>query len=87
MGWGRTLLLGPLGMGMDMRDTESDVKDIQVELRLQRRHDLSHDETLEALERENEDLKLLFATLIRLLTRKGVLSEDDLRTFAKSVEA
>ncbi len=86
MGWGRTLLLGDIGNRLDIADTERDLETLQVELRSQARRDRSHDDTLEDLQRENEELKLLFATLIRLLTRKGVVSEEDLRSFAKSVE-
>ena len=86
MGWGRTLLLGDIGNRLDIADTEHDLQNLKVELRAQSRRDRSHDETLEALQRENEEMKLLFATLIPLLTKKGVVSEEDLRSFAKSVE-
>jgi hypothetical protein len=81
MGWGRTLLLGDWGNQMDIRDTRSDVADLESRLGDQGRRDMAQDRRIDALERESDELKLYLASLLRLLVRKGTLTQEELSAF------
>jgi hypothetical protein len=58
MGWGRTLLLGDIGNRLDIADTERNLEDLRRELAGSYQKDLSQDETIRKLVRENAELKL-----------------------------
>jgi hypothetical protein len=81
MGWGRTLLLGDWGNQMDIQDTRSDVADLESRLGDQGRRDMAQDQRIDALERESDELKLYLASLLRLLVRKGTLTQEELSAF------
>jgi hypothetical protein len=81
MGWGRTLLLGDWGNQMDIRDTRSDVADLESRLSDQGHRDVAQDQRIDALERESDELKLYLASLLRLLVRKGTLTQEELSAF------
>ena len=86
MGWGRTLLLGDIGNRLDIEDTERDIEDLRQRLHSKAGTDQDQDRRLAELERENDQLKLYFASLIRLLVSKGTLSQGELSAFVNLID-
>ena len=86
MGWGRTLLLGDIGNRLDIADTERDIASLRSRLQSKAGTDQAQDKRLEALESENDQLKLYLASLIRLLVSKGTVSHDELAAFVDIIE-
>ena len=87
MGWGRTLLLGDIGNRLDIEDTERDIASLKREIAGSFRKDMSQDEIILKLITENAQLKLYFASLVRLLIRKGSISKDELAAVVAAVDA
>ena len=87
MGWGRTLLLGDIGNRLDIADTEREIADLKREVAGAFDKDMSQDEVIQRLVAENAELKLYFVSLIRLLTRKGSISREELQAVVASVDA
>jgi hypothetical protein len=87
MGWGRTLLFGAIGNRLDMDDTERDIASLKQEIAGTFRNDMSQDEKITTLITENAQLKLGFASLVRLLVRKGSISHDELAAVVAAVDA
>jgi hypothetical protein len=81
MGWGRTLLLGDIGTQLNVNDVERDVAEVRQYLQSQGAEQVSDRNQLATLQKENHDLKLYLATLIRLLVTKNVLTQDELNRF------
>jgi hypothetical protein len=86
MGWGRTLLLGDIGNRLDIADSEEDIRRLRAGLQRKELRDLDQDERLEALAKENEQLKLYLVALLRLLVKKRVLSSDELSSFVALID-
>ncbi len=86
MGWGRTLLLGDIGNRLDLDDVERDIHDMRKEMESKLRADMTQDEAIDALFSENGQLKLYLASLIRLLTTKGVISKEELQTMVRAID-
>ena len=87
MGWGRTLLMGDIGNRLDIADTERDIASLKQEIAGSFRKDMSQDEKIGRLITENAQLKLGFASLVRLLIRKGSISKDELAGVVAAVDA
>jgi len=87
MGWGRTLLLGDIGNRLDIEDTERDIAALRREISGSFQKDMSQDQMIHKLIAENAQLKLCFASLVRLLTRKGSISRDELAAVVAAVDA
>ena len=87
MGWGRTLLLGDIGNRLDIEDTERDIAHLKREITGAFQKDMSQDQRIDALVAENAELKLYVASIARLLTAKGTISEDELRLMVEAVDA
>lgn len=87
MGWGRFLLLGNLGQQLDLQDREAEVNALRRAVVGQRRTDLGQDEKIDALDRENCELKAYVYGLARVLSRKGILTEEDLKRLVDDAEA
>jgi hypothetical protein len=81
MGWGRALLLGNIGAQMNVEDVERDVEELRNYLRSEQKQHHSTEAKVAALQRENHELKLYFATLIRLLRTKNVLTPEEVQRF------
>ena len=79
MGWGRTLLLGDIGNRLDIADTESDIAQLKQKISDKFHKDMSQDQKIDTLLNENAELKLYFASIIRTLTAKGVISKEELK--------
>lgn len=87
MGWGRTLLLGDIGNRLDIGDVETDVADLRDDLHRSHRADATQDEMIQHLHQENAELKLYLAAVVRLLTKKGQLTRDELAAMVQAVDA
>lgn len=77
MGWGRMFLLGNVGQQLDIGDLERAVREMQDEVMSTQRSDVDQDKSIAVLQRENRELKLYLATVVRLLVAKGVLKPEE----------
>ena len=87
MGWGRTLLLGDIGNRLDIEDTERDIAHLKGQIAGTFEKDMSQDQKIEALARENAQLKLYLASVIRLHLAKGHISQEELEAMVASIDA
>ena len=87
MGWARTLLLGDIGNRLDIEDTERDIGKIRTELSRQRELDSKQEEALAQLQKENEELELCVAALVKTLEGKGVLSGREVTKLVEMIES
>ena len=79
MGWGRTLLLGDIGNRLDIEDTERDIAKLKREIAGSFNKDMSQDRQIDMLITETAELKLYLASIIRLMTAKGLISPEELQ--------
>ncbi len=86
MGWGRMLLLGNLGQQLDIGDLNSSIAEMQNAILDNQRGDLDQAKSIAALKRENRDLKLYLATLIRLLVARGVIKPEEVETIVRAID-
>ena len=86
MGWGRMFLLGNVGQQLDIGDLERVVRDMQDEVASTQRSDVDQDKSIALLQRENRELKLCLATVVRLLVSKGVLKPEEVETIVNAIE-
>ena len=86
MGWGRMLLLGNLGQQLDIGDLNETVDQMRRAVESNDEVDREQEEGIEKLRRENRELKLYMATLVRLLTSKGVLKSEEVETVVRAIE-
>ena len=87
MGWGRTLLLGDIGNRLDIADTEQNIQDLRRELADLDRKEMSRDQINQKLVKENAELKLYLAALMRLLLKKGAITREELQAVVEAVDA
>lgn len=83
MGWGRMLLLGNVGQQLDIGDIEREIAEMSDQLR---HVDQRTVETLTRLMRENGELKLHLAAVIRLLVAKGLVTPPELAALVDSID-
>ncbi len=84
MGWGRMLLLGNWGQQMDIEDQRTEIEELRLRIDAgARAGDSTLKNRMAQLEKENGELRLYLASLIRYLGHKGVLHPDE---FSKLVE-
>lgn len=86
MGWGRMLLLGDVGQQLDIRDTQRALAQIGARLHAGGKFDAHVADELEALTRENGELKLYLAAVVRLLLAKGVVTQAELEDIVKTID-
>ena len=86
MGWGRTFFLGDLGNRLNIADTERDIERLRREIAATTRRDLSQDERIDLLMRENAELKLYLASIIRLLLTRGTITRAELEAMVDAVD-
>lgn len=89
MGWGRMLLLGDIGQQLDLQDQREEIASLRRELRSAsvRPANDGVDRRIARLERENDELRLYLAALIRHLTGKGVIAAADLQEIVRAIDA
>jgi hypothetical protein len=86
MGWGRMMLLGNVGQQLDIGDLEGAVEQMRGDMAQKVQVDREQGFDIEQLKRENHDLKLYLATLIRLLVSKGVLKQEEVDATVAAIE-
>ena len=87
MGWGRTLLLGDIGNRLDIEDTERDIARLKQKIAGSFNKDMSQDHRIDMLIAETAELKLYLASVIRLMTAKGLISPEELQGVVEAVDA
>lgn len=87
MGWARTMLLGDVGNRLDIDDCEANIKELKIALMQMHREDQSQDLELNKLRRENDELKLYLAAVVRLLTSKGVVTTEEVQKMVEAIDA
>jgi len=86
MGWGRMMLLGNVGQQLDIGDVENAVHEMQSAFLENQQVDLKQERSLTELRRENHELKLYLATVVRLLVSKGVLKPEEVEAIVRAIE-
>jgi hypothetical protein len=86
MGWGRTLLLGNIGAQLNIDDVEAEVEQVREHLEMQEDKYASRDQAIVQLQRQNHELKIYIATLLRLLVARNVITNDELSKFVNLVD-
>jgi Tfp pilus assembly protein PilO len=86
MGWGRFFLLGNLGQQLDLMDQQEEIERLRTRLAADRAEPATPPASLEELQRENDELRLYVAVLLRLLQRKGIATAEEIRDLVESVD-
>ena len=86
MGWGRMMLLGNVGQQMDIGDLNNAIEEMRSDFAQKDRMDRSQSQDIERLVRENHELKLYLATVIRLLVSKGTLKPEEVQTIVSAID-
>ncbi|MBN1190778.1 MAG: hypothetical protein JXA46_13570 [Dehalococcoidales bacterium] len=85
MGWGRMFLLGDWGQQMDIEDQRREIEELRQQIKSEdRTGETNLTSRISELEKENGELRLYLASLIRYLGHKGVLRQNE---FSRLVEA
>jgi hypothetical protein len=89
MGWGRMLLLGDWGQQMDIQDQQNEIANLRQEVAMMSggRDNVDTSQRIAQLERENDELRLYLAALVRYLGIKGVVQKEEFRRLIDAVDA
>lgn len=80
------LLLGNVGQQMDIGDLENAIEEMHGVIESNQAAEQEHDKSIDQLQKENHELKLYMATLIRMLVAKGILKQDEMDTAVQTIE-
>lgn len=86
MGWGRMLLLGNVGQQLDIGDVQDELARITSYLQAGSQFDRQTADALKRLAKENAELKLYLAAVIRLLASKGVVTPAELTAIVETID-
>jgi hypothetical protein len=86
MGWGRWFLLGDLGQQLDLADHQAEIEKLKEQIQSNQTVPASVEQRLDTLQRENNELKLYLAAVIRLMLAKRLATPDDIRTVVAAVD-
>jgi hypothetical protein len=88
MGWGRMFLLGNWGQQMDIEDQRQEIEDLrqQMESNPGTRDTDSLRSRIAQLEKDNGELRLYLASLIKYLGHKGLIRQDEMRKLVEAVD-
>ena len=86
MGWGRMLLLGNVGQQLDIGELNNAIGGMQQTVAENDSVDREQGRAIERLQKENRELKLYLATLMRLLVARGVLKPEEIETTVRAIE-
>lgn len=86
MGWGRTFFLGDVGNRLDIADCEKDIHVLKESLMSMHDEGQKIDSELWSVRRENDQLKLYTAAIIRLLVSKNVLTVDEIKRMVDIID-
>lgn len=80
------LLLGNVGQQLDIGDLNNEIAGMQTAVASNDAVDREQARSIERLQRENQQLQLYLATLLRLLVSKGVLQPEEVETTVRAIE-
>lgn len=86
MGWGRWLLLGDLGQQLDLADQKEEIERLRHQIQTRAALTATSAEPLQALQRENDELKLYLAVVMRLLVAKKIATVDEIAALVAAVD-
>lgn len=87
MGWGRFLLLGNLGQQLDIQDQNTEIQNLRDQLARQRNTSpVATSLPIKELQKENDELKLYIAALVRILTSKGTITKEELKQMIDTID-
>lgn len=86
MGWARMLFFGNWGQQMDIEDHRSAISSLRRKIRKSNRAGADVNRRIEELEKENDELRLYLASLVRYLGSKGVLQKEEFSSFVEIVD-
>ena len=72
---------------LDIGDVENAVNEMQSAFLENQQVDLKQQRNIAELRRENEELKLYLATVVRLLVSKGVLKPEEVEATVNAIES
>lgn len=81
------LLLGNVGQQLDIGDLERTINDMHGAFADNEQLDQEQARSIAQLQRENRELKLYLATLLKLLVSKGVLRSEEVDIAVQTIEA
>ena len=89
MGWGRMLLLGNWGQQMDIEDQRREIRALRRQMRRSGGGRTASDlpRRVNELEKQNDELRLYLASLVRYLGHKGLLERDEFAALVEAVDA
>jgi hypothetical protein len=71
---------------MDLADQAAEIESLKEQLRSKRPVTATVERRLEALQRENDELKLYLAAVIRLLMAKKIATTEEIKTMVAAVD-
>ena len=80
------MLLGNVGQQLDIQDVERAVGELQAALRETDRLDRRQEQSIDDLRKENHELKLYLATLVKLLVAKSVIRQEEVDAAVQAIE-
>jgi hypothetical protein len=80
------LLLGNVGQQLDIGDLNNEIAGMRNAVASNEDVDREQGQRIERLQRENRELKLYLATLVRLLVSKGVLQAGEIEVIVRAIE-
>ena len=86
MGWGRMLLLGDIGQQLDLSDHREALEHLETGISIERAMREGADQMIGQLRRENGELKLYLAAVVRLLMSKDVVTRDEIRAIVDALD-
>ena len=86
MGLARFLFLGDIGQQLDLDVHKAELERLREQSTHQRRAFERADHQLDALQQENNELKVSLAAVVRILAAKGILTDRDVRSVVALTE-
>jgi len=80
------LLLGDIGQQLDLKDQQSDLEELRTGISIERAMREGADDMIGRLRRENDELKLYLAALVRLLLAKKVVTVDEIKRIVETLD-
>ena len=80
------MLLGNIGQQLDIGDLDNAIGGMRDELEQTQALDQEQGRDIEQLRKENREMKLYLATLLRLLAAKGVLKPEEIDATVRAIE-
>ena len=86
MDWGRMLLLGDVGQQIDVTELREELERLTTRLGMERALREGADEMIGRLRRENNEVKLYLAAVVRLLVSRKVVSPAEIRQIVEALD-